>query len=444
MSSKLSTGPISGFPEWLPAQREVEREWLAAIERVYRSYGYASVETRSVEPIPVLLPQGGDTSKEIYGIHRLAADQQAHDEAGLALRFDLTVPFARYTAANLENLVLPFKRYQMQKVWRGERPQGGRFREFYQCDVDVVDRNTVAAYYDAEVASAALEAVAALQLGPINFKINNRKVLEGFYLGLGVDVPFEAMRIMDKIDKVGAQGVSALLRQELELSDSKIEKCVTLSGIKLSDADTMAQAVRKLGVQHGMLTEGLDELTQLGRNLGAFRAHNARVTYDLSIARGLAYYTGNVFESELERGTIKASICSGGRYENLVGDMAKVALPGVGISIGLTRVMSIMIEAGLLPERRQSPSEVMVALTPGLEQPQQIAIARTIRAEGHNVEVYPSARKLGDQFRYAARKGIPFVMIPGTGGAPDQIKDMQTGEQKEFTLGLLRARKLVL
>ena len=424
--SKRVVGPVSGFPEWLPEERAVELEWLDKIRKVYESYGYASLETRSVELIPVLLKQG-DTDKEIYGIHRLANDQQAHDEAGLALHYDLTVPFARYTAQNLNALTFPFKRYQMQKVWRGERPQGGRFREFYQCDIDVVDRNNVALFYDYEVATAALEALSALDLGPLKFRANNRKILEGFYLGLGIHDTTHVLRIMDRIEKVGEDNVAKLLREEMGLSDSAIGKCIALSKISGPDS-SIVRRVRTLGVSHPMLDEGLDELVGLRANLTDLPT-NVRVELDLSITRGLAYYTGNVFETELERSDIKASVCSGGRYENLVGDMTHTKLPGVGISIGLSRVMSIMQAAKLLPEKPASPTQVMVAQTPGVTQEMQIAASKMLRGRGLRVEVYPGPVRLSNQLRYASRKSIPFVYFIGTDGAGDEVKEMASGQQ---------------
>jgi histidyl-tRNA synthetase len=424
---KKFVGPISGFPEWLPEERAVELEWLEAIATVYKSYGYTSLETRSVEPLPVLLNQG-DTDKEVYGIHRIAADAQAEDEAGLALHYDLTVPFARYTAQNLNSLSFPFKRYQLQKVWRGDRPQGGRFREFYQCDIDVVDRDEVSLFYDYEVAAAALEALSALNLGDLKLRVNNRKMLEGFYKGLGVEDTANVLRIIDKIEKIGDEGVADMLRDEANMTDAAINSCLNLCKISDTNGDIVAQKVRSLGIKHPMLEEGLEELLLLRKNLSDAPA-NASIELDMSITRGLAYYTGNVFETQMLNAAITASVCSGGRYENLAGSMSNVKLPGVGISIGLSRVISIMKAADLLPKRPQTPTQIMIAYTPGITQQMQIAKSQILRRQGYNVEVYPEPVRLKRQMAYANRKGIPYVYFIGSDGAEDEIRDMKTGAQ---------------
>jgi histidyl-tRNA synthetase len=435
--AKKDIGAVAGFPEWLPEERAVELEWLDKIRRVYESYGYASIETRAIEPVSVLLKQG-DTDKEVYGIHRLAADQPGADESDLALHYDLTVPFARYTAQNLNELSFPFKRYQMQKVWRGERPQKGRFREFYQCDIDVVDREKVSLFYDYEVAAAALEALSVLDLGPLKLKLNNRKILEGFYSGLGIEDTMNALRIMDKIEKIGPQTVAEMMREDMQLSDEVIEKCIAISRISGPDAGVIKQ-VQALGVEHPTLAEGLDELVHLRENLSDVPPH-ASVEIDMSITRGLAYYTGNVFETQLERSEIKTSICSGGRYENLVGDMANVKFPGVGISIGLSRIVAIMKAAKLLPQRAPTPTQVMVAAIPGVTLQMQIAASQMLRRQGLNVEVYPESGRFDKQMKYANRKKIPFVYFIGADGAEDQVKDMRTGEQKPYSARMLTAK----
>lgn len=432
MAKNNFVGPVGGFPEWLPEERAVELEWMDKIRNVYESYGFAALETRSVEPLPVLLKQG-DTDKEIYGIHRIAEDADANDEKGLALHYDLTVPFARYTVQNLNQLTFPFKRYQMQKVWRGERPQGGRFREFYQCDIDVVDREKVSLYYDYEVSAAALEALASMEIGDLTFRINNRKILEGFYKGIGIQDAANVIRIMDKIEKISAAGVSAMLREEIGLDDGAIAKCLTLSQIKDPNPDVVAKGIRELQVSHPLLEEGLEELVFLGRSFNN-EPPKAKLLLDMSITRGLAYYTGNVFETELSNSAINASICSGGRYENLAGDISNISLPGVGISIGLSRIVAIMKAANLFPERPQTPAQVMMAYMPDITQELQVAKAQMLRRKGFNVDVYPEQVKLKKQMAYANRKKIPYVYLIGSGGKEDCVKDMKTGEQKPAAL----------
>ena len=428
--SKKNAAPISGFPEWLPEERAVELEWIDGIRSVYEAYGYTSLETRSVEPLPVLLKQG-DTDKEIYGIHRVAADLTAADEAGLALHYDLTVPFARYTAQNLNALTFPFKRFQIQKVWRGERPQSGRFREFTQCDIDVVDRDNVSLYYDYEVTAAALDALSKLSLGPLKLRLNNRKLLEGFYRGLGITDVGCALRIVDKIEKVGVKGISDMLRSEMSLSDKAISACLEIGKISGSDMGTILKRIKDIGISHPLMEEGKHELAMLRQNLKEVPP-NTSVEVDLSITRGLAYYTGNVFETLLEQSNVKASICSGGRYENLTGDIASVKLPGVGISIGLTRVMSLMKAAELLPHRRPTPAEIMVAYTPSITQEMQIVASQMLRRNGFKVDVYPEPVRLDRQLRYANRKKIPFVYFVGVNGQEGEVKNMATGIQGPF------------
>ena len=308
---------ISGFPEWLPEYRLVELKWIDSLRRVFESYGFTSIEPRSIEPVEVLLKQG-DTDKEIYAIGRLLGDNDNEVEPSYALHYDMTVPMARYVAANMNQLNFPFKRYQIQKAWRGERPQDGRFREFLQCDIDVVDTRPIPPHFDAEIPIIMHEAIESICAGPLTTKINNRKILEGFYLGLGISDTTNILRIIDKLDKIGADGVTTMLSNELELSAKTIDKILNLATIKGS-GESVINRIKDLDVKSDLLHEGLDELKFVMQQLEKHR--NSTFLVDMSIARGLAYYTGTVYESRFTDYPEFPTICGGGRYDNLVGDL---------------------------------------------------------------------------------------------------------------------------
>jgi histidyl-tRNA synthetase len=428
MIEKQKLKPISGFPEWLPEVRMVEQAWIDRIRAVFESYGFAPIETRSVEPVEVLLKQG-DTDKEIYALRRLMEEEGSAAEADYALHYDLTVPMARYVAAHLNDLTFPFKRYQIQRAWRGERPQEGRFREFTQCDIDVVDTRDIPLHFDAEMPTIVYEVMQALDVGPTVTRINNRKVLEGFYRGLGVEQAHEVIRIVDKQDKIGAAGVSKMLTDELLLDEGTIAKVLELAEITGTKADVV-ERVRALGVSGELLEEGLDELHFVMKALegypeGAFLA-------DLSVARGLAYYTGTVYEVKFADDPAFPTICGGGRYENLVGSMLNKHLPGIGISIGLTRIFSKLVKDGKIAPTRKTPTEVMVCHLPGASYEEVNAVAVQLRRRGIKTEQFHEARKLKQQLAYAANKGIPHVWFPAVGeDGRHEVKNLETGEQAD-------------
>jgi histidyl-tRNA synthetase len=314
--------PLSGFPEWLPAQRIVEQQILKIVQETFELHGFASIETRAVEPLEQLLSKG-ETSKEVYLLNRLQAaegEEQSRDKQ-LGLHFDLTVPFARYVLENAGHLAFPFKRYQIQKVWRGERPQDGRFREFYQADIDVVGAGELPYHFEVELPLVMAEAFGRLRsLGVPEFKIlvNNRRVSEGFYRGLGLNDIEGVLRNIDKLDKIGADKVRELLVDETGASQQQAQLCLDLAGISGTDASVIGQ-VRALaegnGVAHELLEQGLNELEAL-LNAAAVRAPGT-IEANLKIARGLDYYTGCVYESVLIGHEDLGSICSGGRYDTL-------------------------------------------------------------------------------------------------------------------------------
>jgi histidyl-tRNA synthetase len=417
--------PISGFPELLPEERIVELRWLDTIRAAFESFGFCSIETPSVEEIPVLEAKGGDVDKEIYALHRLADRTGDVSEARVALHYDLTVPLARYVAQHHGDLVFPFKRYQIQRVWRGERPQEGRFREFYQCDIDIIDNDEVSMHFDAELPEIIYQILQSLNIG-VALNINNRKILEGFCRGLGIDNTVPVIRALDKLDKMDAAGVRRLLIETSGLSADVAEKCLALAAIRTNDC-SFEDRVRALNVRSALLDEGLAELKFVMDSIA--HNHSGAIFADLSIARGFDYYTGTVYEGKLVDFPAYPSICSGGRYDNLVGAFSGKKLPGVGLSIGLTRIFSKLLREGRLQLGAKTPTDVLVAYIPGEARSVMLETARILRARGLRVEMYHEERKLNAQLSYAARKGIPYVWFPSSGSRPHEVKDMKAGTQ---------------
>ncbi len=411
--------PLSGFPEWLPAQRIVEQHVLDEVRRVFELHGFASLETRAVEPLEQLLRKG-EIDKEVYVVRRIHAGDD--ESADLGLHFDLTVPFARYVLQHAGHLEFPFRRYQIQKVWRGERPQEGRFREFTQADIDVVGRDTLAFHHEVEVALVMAEAFRALPMPPALILVNNRKLAEGFYRGLGAADPAAVLRAVDKLDKIGPEAVGALLREEAGLSGAAAASCLALAQIRTPDTSFVAQ-VRALGVTHPLLDEGLAELAAV---VGACaERYPGAVVADLKIARGLDYYTGTVYETQLVGHEAVGSICSGGRYDSLASD-GRTTYPGVGISLGVTRLVSVLLSHGLVEASRSVPTCVLVAVADEAGRAGSEAVAASLRARGVPTEVAPKADKYGKQIRYADRRGIPYVWFPGNA---EPLKDIRSGAQ---------------
>ena len=418
--------PISGFPEYLPAQRIVEQHFLDVIRETFELHGFPSIETRAVEPVDRLLGKGGDADKEIYGVTRLAdrSEQRTDSDAELGLHFDLTVPFARYVLENAGHLSFPFRRHQIQKVWRGERPQEGRYREFTQADIDVVDVGELAPHFEAEMPLVMAEVFRKLPVGQMVIQVNNRKIPEGFYLGIGIEDVAGTLRIVDKLDKIGPTTVKDQL-VDAGCTADQADQCLALAAIRSEDLSFVEQ-VRALGVQHPTLDEGLDALAAVIR-AGLDNAPGALVA-DLKIARGLDYYTGTVYETQLVGHESWGSFCSGGRYDSLASD-GKTTYPGVGISFGVSRLLGLLIGKGLLVASRSTPACVLVAVNDEESRAVSTRVATGLRARGIPCEVAPKPAKFGKQIRYAERRGIPYVWFPGAGDAGDQVKDIRSGEQ---------------
>lgn len=424
---------VTGFPEWLPEVRRVEQIWFDHIRRVFESYGFCSIETPSVETLDTLRAKG-EVDKEIYVIERLHKDAGDEKEARLALHFDQTVPLARYVAQRFNDLTFPFKRYQMQRVWRGERPQKGRFREFYQCDIDVINVDTLPLHFDAEMPAIMWEILSALP-GMENEKIlmciSNRKILIGLCEALGIGDITEVTRLIDKKEKIGIASV----REQLSAlcDEEKAQKLISIGGLKTNSSEKLSEYVRAFmnenqndSAYETMLT-GVKELSYILKNLTHIPFG---IIADLSIVRGLDYYTGTVYETVFTENPGYGSICSGGRYDDLASGYINKNLPGVGMSIGFSRLFSYLLEKGTLPVGPSSPADVLMVLPSEDRRALAAATARILRARGFKVELYHRDAKIKNQIAYAAKKGIPYVWFPPfEDSKPHEVKSMATGEQ---------------
>ncbi|MDQ0734542.1 histidine--tRNA ligase [Arthrobacter agilis] len=414
---------LSGFPEWLPEERLIELHVLEVLQRTFELHGFSSIETRAVETVEHLLRKG-EIDKEVYAVSRLQADEASASESGLALHYDLTVPFARYVVENAGHLAFPFRRFQIQKCWRGERPQEGRAREFTQADIDVVGDGVLPFRYDVELALAVVEALCALPIPEFTLRVNNRKLAEGFYRAIGLEDSAAVLRSIDKLEKVGPEKVGALLRDEVGADDDQVRLALDLAGIRTADT-SFVDRVRALGVTNDLLEEGLEELRQVVGE--ASRRAPGRVVADLSIARGLDYYTGTVYETVLNGHESLGSICSGGRYDSLA-RKGNRTFPGVGLSIGVTRIVSRILSQGFATVSRSVPTAVLVTLANDDAWSQAQDVAAALRRRGISAEVAASAEKFGKQIKFADRRGIPFVWFTSPDGA-HEVKDIRSGEQ---------------
>ncbi|MGO4249162.1 histidine--tRNA ligase [Paenarthrobacter sp. RAF54_2] len=429
------TASLSGFPEWLPQERLVELHVLDTLRKTFELHGFSSIETRAVETVGQLLRKG-EIDKEVYGLSRLQDDEDEAsrstttdkadkaDPNALALHFDLTVPFARYVVENAGYLAFPFRRYQIQKVWRGERPQEGRAREFTQADIDVVGDGELPFRYDVEIALVIAEALSALPIPDFRLRINNRKLAEGFYRGIGLTDTAGVLRSIDKLEKIGEGKVAELLKSELGASDEQAALALKLATIRTEDTSFVDQ-VRALGVTDDLLEEGLSELQQVIE--AAVQRAPGKVVADLSIARGLDYYTGTVVETVLVGHEQLGSICSGGRYDALA-SKGNRKFPGVGLSIGVTRLVSRILSQELATATRAVPTAVLVALNNDDSWSAAQDVAAQLRGRGIATEVAAKAEKFGKQIKFADRRGIPFVWFTDDDGK-HQVKDIRSGAQ---------------
>jgi histidyl-tRNA synthetase len=413
---------ISGFPEWLPEERLVEQRWQDHIRKTFESYGFCSIETPSVEEIDVLLAKG-EVDKEIYVLDRLHKDEDEGKESRLALHFDQTVPFARYTAQHFNELVFPFKRYQMQRVWRGERPQMGRMREFMQCDIDIINVDNLPLSFDADVAAVMYEVIEGLEIGRVQMRISNRKILIGMLGAMGMDDPVPVTRIIDKIEKLPPEEIEKLLLAE-NLSNEQVNKIINLAHTKGG-----ADHVRAIEAENDLMQEGIDELSFVLDNLAHLPEH--AIVADLSIVRGLDYYTGTVYETQLlDVPEFTGSVCSGGRYDDLASQYINKKLPGVGISLGFSRLFDVIRQSrpDLMKIGAKSPTDILM-YTEDKDLAQETAkTAQTLRKRGFNVEVFHTVKKWDKHFKYAEKKVIPYIWYVKSDNV-HEVKALSTGEQ---------------
>ena len=425
-----------GVMELLPREQIAFQRMLDTIRRSFEGFGFLPIETPVFELSDVLLTKsGGDTERQVYFVQSTGALEKADGtRPDLALRFDLTVPLARYVAEHEHHLAFPFRRYQMQRVYRGERAQRGRFREFYQCDIDVIGKDSLSPRYDAEIPAVIHAVFKALGLGGFTIWMNHRKLLRGYFEGLGIqgEQQLLVLRELDKLDKRGADAVrDTLLGDGFALPADTVEKLMAFSQVKSTGHDDALARLDALGEGTPLFEEGRAELRAALERLKAMGVPEGDYAITLAIARGLDYYTGMVYETTLDDHPGIGSICSGGRYDDLASHYTKSKLPGVGISIGLTRLFWQLREAGLV-EMADSTVDVLVTLIDDQGLDHALALSQALRAAGLNVETQLEPRKLGRQFQYADRAGIRFVVVRGSDEAARgvvAVKDLRRGEQ---------------
>ena len=444
MSTPIKPRTPSGVMEQLPRDQIAIQRLLDTIRQSFERFGFLQVETPVMELSEVLLTKsGGETERQVYFVQSTGAlEKQGEGMPELALRFDLTVPLARYVAEHEHDLVFPFRRYQMQRVYRGERAQRGRFREFYQCDIDVIGKDSLSIRHDAEIPAVIAAVFDALAIGDFTIQLNHRKLLRGYFEGLGIgdgSTPDDSrqnavLRELDKLDKRGEPAVRATLVGEgFDLDEAVVQRLMAFSRVRSRGHDDALAQLDELGPGSGLFEQGRDELRDVLLRLRAMGVPESRYAINLSIARGLDYYTGIVYETTLDAHPLIGSICSGGRYDDLASHYSKSKLPGVGISIGLTRLFFQLREAGLIATA-DSSVDVLVTLLdePGLDH--ALALSQQLRAAGFNVETQLEPKKLAKQLQYADRAGIRFVVIRGEDEAARDVvavKDLRRGEQLE-------------
>jgi histidyl-tRNA synthetase len=428
-----------GTMELLPRQQVAFQRMLDTIRRGYERFGFVPVETPTFEMVDVLLTKsGGETEKQVYFVQSTGAIQQGH-KPELALRFDLTVPLARYVAEHERDLAFPFRRYQIQRVYRGERAQRGRFREFYQCDIDVIGKDTLSLHYDAEIPAVIHHVFTELNIGAFTINVNNRKVLLGFLDALGIDEAERrvlVLREIDKLDKIGRDKVRASLTGEaLAVPGDVADRILDLIATTGSRGETLA-VLRGLGLDNETFQTGVAELATVVEGLDALGVPEGAVRVNLAIARGLDYYTGTVYETFLDAHPGIGSVCSGGRYENLASHYTRSRLPGVGISIGATRLFYQLMEAGLVKEASSTAEVLVTQLDPALG-PEYFALASRLRAAGLNTEIALEGGKIARQMKYADRAGIPVAVLMGQdekARGTATLKHLARGDQVEVGL----------
>ncbi|NLV89502.1 MAG: histidine--tRNA ligase [Tissierellia bacterium] len=418
---------LPGFMELIPADQILFNKMLDTIRANYEKFGFLPIDTPVIEKSEVLLAKGGgETEKQVYRFEKGSTD--------MALRFDLTVPLARYVAQHYSELNFPFRRYHIGKVYRGERNQKGRFREFYQCDIDIIGNGSLDIINDAEIPSVIYSTFKELGFDSFTIKINNRKILKGFFENLNIEDSTLILRAIDKLDKIGMEGVEKEL-VGLDLDANTINSIKEFIGIDGTNAEILDE-LEKLGIENETFKEGLDELNTVVKYIGLFGVPEDNYKIDLTIARGLDYYTGTVYETFLNDYPSIGSICSGGRYDNLATYYTKQKLPGVGISIGLTRLFYQLREANLIESEENSLTKALIipmedCLDKGVE------VVNKLRQEGIYSQIYLEKGKVGKKFNYADKLNIPYVVVIGQEEVETNtysLRNMKTGEQTRLEI----------
>ena len=427
---KIKPHTLSGFMELLPAPQMQMERIMDTLRKTYSLYGFTPLDTPAIEAADVLLAKGGgETEKQIYRFQKGDSD--------LALRFDLTVPLAKYVALHYGELSFPFKRYQIGKVYRGERAQRGRFREFYQADIDVIGDGQLSIVNEAEVPSIIYKTFTTLGLKRFQIRVNNRKILNGFYAMQGLsEQSADVMRTVDKLDKIGADKVRAILVEDFAISEAAADAVLAFIAIKGSSAEVLTALEQYCG-KNELFDTGLTELKTVVDCVRAFGVPEENFAVDLTIARGLDYYTGTVYETTMLDHPEIGSICSGGRYDNLAEYYTDKQLPGVGISIGLTRLFYVLGEQGYLnDEMNTAPADVLVLpMTDDLTA--AISLTAQLHATGIRAQLYAEQKKFKAKMNYANKLGIPFVLFLGEDEIAQSkvsVKDMTTGEQELLSI----------
>ena len=436
--AKMTPRTLSGFMELLPQPQQQMERMMDILRRTYSLYGFTPLDTPVIEASEVLLAKGGgETEKQIYRFQKGDAD--------LALRFDLTVPLAKYVALHYNDLSFPFRRYQIGKVYRGERAQRGRFREFYQADIDIIGDGKLDITNEAEIPAIIYQTFTSLGLKRFQIRVNNRKILNGFYAMLGLtEQSGDIMRTVDKLDKIGAEKVRTLLVDECGVSADSADEILKFISIAGGNEQVLA-ALESYRGRNEVFDEGLDQLNTVVKYLSAFGVPAENFAVDLTIARGLDYYTGTVYETTLLDHPEIGSVCSGGRYDNLAEYYTDRQLPGVGISIGLTRLFYVLGEQGLLnPDLPTAPADVLI-LPMTAELSPAVKLATRLRAAGIRTQLYTEQRKFKAKMSYADKLGVPYVVFLGDDEIAGNVvacKDMTSGEQTtlpfEETLALIQ------
>ena len=425
---KVQPRTLSGFMELLPNEQILFNQMKETIQKTYERYGFLPLDTPIIESAEVLLAKaGGETEKQMYRFKKGDAD--------LALRFDLTVPLAKYVAKNYGNLSFPFRRYQIGKVYRGERAQKGRYREFYQCDIDVIGDGELDLINDAEMPSIIYSLIKELGFDDFTIKINNRKILNGLFEGLNQkENSTEILRVIDKLEKIGKDAVVEELKK-LDVKEEQIKAILDFIEIEGTSNEKL-EKLENLGINNETYQKGVEELKSVINNVRLFGVPEENFQVDLTIARGLDYYTGTVYETFLNNYRELGSVCSGGRYENLAEYYTDKKLPGVGISIGLTRLFYKLNELNIIKAEKKSISDILIIpITEDLKEP--IKLATELRKIGINTEVYLNNKKLKAKFKYADKLEIPYVIVIGDDeikAKKIKLKNMKSGEEKEVNM----------